>query len=780
MARSLMTAISKRNRAILLCAFAFLLCQPFGALAGKAADIAGEWTGTLQTGPTSLHLELHVTADSSGKLSVTFDSLDQNAFGLPGSDVALNGSTFGFKIPVVSGSYTGTISGDGKKIDGNWTQNGTLPLVFTRVATVAHKPAELAGDWYAPMLIGGDSARLVLHIKVDAAGKISLTFDNIDQKVFGLPGSDVAFNGATLTFMVPSVVASFGGTLSDDGSSINGNWTEDAVFPVKFKRYSGGPTPSAVPTPKSAAARPPVALNDLKPILDAEMAPVLEHGLLSSASGGGGLVIGVLDHGRRRVFAYGAAKPDSIFEIGSITKTFTGLILAQMVVQKKVTLDEPIRMLLPKDFVAKPDGSEITLLDLATQHSGLPRMPDNFKPKNPENPYADYDESRLRDFMSTQGVAKPAQTYFHYSNLGFALLGYGLAQRAGTSYAQLLSDEVLTPLKMTDTALTLSPPQKARLIQGHDDHFDPAVPWDLNAFDSAGGLKSTADDMLTYLDANMHPEKYVAGAKSGSAASTLPTAMAIDHQLRANITPNGDKKIALTWWFDRKTGSYSHGGGTGGYTSMAGFNPQRDVAVVALYNRENTDINAPPFAQRIAENVSDLLKGEPAIPIDYLSDDERVLLIPATFSNSSIAGAYHCALTAFTLPANTKDPFKPTATGDIHIVADGNGKFTEGTWSHHIDAYKLTCNLQMVSGDYSVTSNGTGKEHFSWKLDLEKSPRGCFQFFSPARPPVTSEPHLIVTDTSGKTIYSTSINPFAVLSAVCQRETAQTADRQVP
>src|ERR1700733_1984821 len=184
------------------------------------------------------------------------------------------------------------------------------------------------------------------------------------------------------------------------------------------------PTPNPTPTP--APAIPPVALDQLKPILDREMAPVLARGLLSGSSGGG-LVIGVMDHGNRAIYAYGVAKPDSIFEIGSITKTFTGLILAQMVVQKKVTLDEPIRELLPAGFVAKPDGAEITLDDLATQRSGLPRMPDNFKSKNPDNPYVDYNAQHLHEFLAKQGVARPKDAPYLYSNLGFGLLGYGLS-----------------------------------------------------------------------------------------------------------------------------------------------------------------------------------------------------------------------------------------------------------------------------------------------------------------------------------------------------------------
>src|SRR5207248_7245613 len=121
-----------------------------------------------------------------------------------------------------------------------------------------------------------------------------------------------------------------------------------------------------------------------------------------------GLAIGVSKRGERRVFTYGTAKPDSVFEIGSITKTFTGLVLAQMVAQGKVRFDEPVRELLPPGTVAKPNGTEITLLDLATQHSGLPRMPDNFKPSDMTNPYADYHAANLYAYIGKHGVANPA------------------------------------------------------------------------------------------------------------------------------------------------------------------------------------------------------------------------------------------------------------------------------------------------------------------------------------------------------------------------------------
>ena len=136
-------------------------------------------------------------------------------------------------------------------------------------------------------------------------------------------------------------------------------------------------------------ALPPVAVGDLQAVLDKDIAAALKSGELASSTGAG-VSVAVVEHGVSRVFSYGAAKPDSMFEIGSITKTFTGLVLSQMVGQGKVRFDDPVRELLPPGLVPKPAGGEITLLSLATQHSGLPRLPDNFHPTNPADPYADY------------------------------------------------------------------------------------------------------------------------------------------------------------------------------------------------------------------------------------------------------------------------------------------------------------------------------------------------------------------------------------------------------
>jgi D-alanyl-D-alanine-carboxypeptidase/D-alanyl-D-alanine-endopeptidase len=638
-------------------------------------------------------------------------------------------------------------------------------------APYAQSPTDLAGDWFGSLVAGGGRLRLALHVTADSAGKLSVTLDSLDQGAMGLRGDHAVLKGDGFSFRIPSVAGIYSGTLDADRKGISGTWNQGVPLPLNFARAGSARTPSAEPTPAPAPARPPLSLDELKPMLDRELVPVLERGLLSKESRGGGLVIGVMDHGARRIFAYGTAKPDTIFEIGSITKTFTGLILAQMVVQKKVSLDEPIRALLPTGFVAKPAGAEITLLDLATQHSGLPRMPDNFKPKETDNPYSDYDPALLRGFINQHGVAKPADATYLYSNLGFGLLGYGLSVRAGVGYAELLASEVTGPLHMSDTAVTLSSSQRARFIQGYDTNFDPTPGWDFtDAFAGAGAIKSTAADMLTYLDANLHPDKYASGAAADTPAATLPAAVGLDHQLRN--TTIGDEKIALGWGFSPKTGLYEHSGGTGGYTSDAGFDPKRDLAIVVLYNRENLDFSAPRFPDRVLVNIFELMAGEPSIPLDSISENERNALTPPKFTNSSIEGAYHCALSAFPLPTTITNPFTVAATGDIRLVADGKGNFSDGSWDHHIAApgLDMTCKLKMVSGSYSVGSDGTGTQQTSWKLIVEGSSHGCYQFFSPARPPAAFASPAIVKDTAGATFYTTSINPFAVLATVCQRE----------
>jgi serine-type D-Ala-D-Ala carboxypeptidase/endopeptidase len=324
---------------------------------------------------------------------------------------------------------------------------------------------------------------------------------------------------------------------------------------------------------------------------------------------GAGVSIGVVQRGVQKIFAYGAAQPDSIYEIGSITKTFTGLMLSQMVLQGKVRLDQPVRELLPAGTVAKPPGDEIRLVDLSIQHSGLPRMPDNFNPVNKANPYADYGTADLYAFMSKHGVGKPANAPFLYSNLGVGLLGQALANRAGTSYENLLEQEVTRPLGMSETILAIRPELRPRFIGGHDANHQPASAWDLTSLAGAGAIRSSAKDMLTYLDANLHPEKYVATRSPES--ESMSAALRQAHELRDEAWPRF--RIGLGWLYDPSTHMYWHNGGTGGYTSYAMFNRQADYAVIVLSNTAGGPNGS--FADLLALHTRQRLDGKPAISL---------------------------------------------------------------------------------------------------------------------------------------------------------------------
>ena len=355
----------------------------------------------------------------------------------------------------------------------------------------------------------------------------------------------------------------------------------------------------------------PVNAESMQTVLDRDLERTLKAGVLAPQTSSG-VSVGVLRKGVHRVFSYGAASPDSIFEIGSVTKTFTGLMLAQMIEQGKVQLDGPVRELLPTGTVAKSQGREITLLDLVTHHSGLPRMPDNVHPADPNNPYADYRAADLYAFIGKHGVERPENVPFSYSNVGFGLLGQALANRAGEPYASLLNELITAPLGLKDTAISLTPQQQARFIQGHTaDHRD-AHAWDVVGLAGTGAIRSTASDLLTYLDVNLHPDNLPSNVSANPSARTLPKAIALSHEVRADVEPGAH--IAFAWIVD-DSGTYWHNGETGGYSSFVFFNPSEDYAAVVLVNMSSGNQQGS-FAQRLGQHIAQRLAGLPALSLE--------------------------------------------------------------------------------------------------------------------------------------------------------------------
>lgn len=483
-----------------------------------------------------------------------------------------------------------------------------LSLLTAQAQSGSAAPASVDGIWLGKLDAGGSTLRIQIVVKSET-GKLSCTLDSLDQGAMGLPCDNVEQKADAFSFDVPVVHGHWSGWLAADGNTLTGSWEQGVSLPLNLLRQSNTLSSKPAPAPKYDAAIAPVTAAELKSVLDRDLAKAIESGEMAPSTGAG-VSIGVIEHGVRRVFSYGVARPDSIFEIGSMTKTFTGLILAQMAEQGRVELDDPVRDLLPIGTVDKPAGPEITLLDLAIQHSGLPRMPDNFKPGNEANPYIDYRPADLYAYIAKHGVAIPAGASFLYSNLGFGLLGQALAVRAGTAYPDLVKAEVTAPLGLADTTVALSRAQQARFIAGHDGRHHPAHSWEFDALAGAGAIRSTAGDMLTYLEANLHPENVRPPAGSAGGA-TLQASINLSHQLRADSLPG--MRIALAWLYQPDTGNYWHNGATGGYSSYGFFNPKGDYAAIVLVNA--TIGGNGSFADRLGEHIGERLAGKPAISL---------------------------------------------------------------------------------------------------------------------------------------------------------------------
>jgi CubicO group peptidase (beta-lactamase class C family) len=578
--------------------------------AQQKPSIAGDYTS--KADPT---VRLHLKFNADGALTGSMDLLDQYEVGVALEDLHFDGQTLRFKIATHNGFWEGILASDGNSLDGRWHEWGvvTADILARDVPSAVDKLSAVDGIWLGTLPAGAAPLRIQVTVKSGVAGRLSCTVDSPDQRVMGMQCARVVFSGDSFSFDIPIVSAHWTGRLSADGEALTGTLTKGGATPLNFRRLLVALGAIGATPPVYDATMSPVNVAGLKVVLDSDLAQALKNGELAPATGIG-VSIGVVEHGVRQIFSYGAAKPDSIFEIGSTTKTFTGLMLAQLVLQGKARLDEPVRELLPPGSVAKPVGEEITLLDLATRRSGLPRFPTNLNFNVSENPYANYHAADLYAFLNKNGVAKAKQEggLAAYSDLGFGLLGQALANRAGIAYPALLKEEIAGPLGLNDTTIALSPAQQLKFLHGTNgaDHAS-AHALDFDALAGAGAIRSTAGDMLTYLEANLHPEslKPVPGA---AGAATVSAALSLSHQFQGpDIWPG--MRIALAWLYQTNTGNYWHNGATAGFSSYVFFNPQSDFAGVVLLNASAGVDDS--FVDRLGQHISQRLAGRPAISL---------------------------------------------------------------------------------------------------------------------------------------------------------------------
>ncbi|MFK8005265.1 MAG: serine hydrolase [Saprospiraceae bacterium] len=289
------------------------------------------------------------------------------------------------------------------------------------------------------------------------------------------------------------------------------------------------------------------------------------------------IAVGIIDSSGMHFYNYGKTHYEdgknvekrTIYEIGSISKVFTSLLLAEMVVEGKMKLDDPIDKYLPNVKVPDYKGVKITLKHLATHNSGLPKLPDNLDlAEDPSNPYAHYDEKMLLEFLEKYKLLSEPGTKHEYSNLGVGLLGYILTKQSGLSLEKLFYKKVGGQLFATSTQIKVSKWRKDKLAFGHMGG-DVVPNWDFqDALSGCGAFKSTTSEMLRFLFMQLTLRE-----------NNRTAAVELTQELQADV----DQKMGLGWHFYKENIRW-HNGGTGGYSSFCGIDLEKNRGVVVLTN----------------------------------------------------------------------------------------------------------------------------------------------------------------------------------------------------
>ena len=304
------------------------------------------------------------------------------------------------------------------------------------------------------------------------------------------------------------------------------------------------------------------------------MNPDVVSGIERAIAGGKvrAAVVGLYDNGKTKVTGFGqmsraddsVPQGNSIFEIGSISKVFTAILTQTQVNAGRLGWDDTIASRLPDAEFASEVVGAITLRELSSHTSGLPRMPDNFAPEDPLDPYNGYGREHMLAFLTALD-SDDLEKKFSYSNLGAGLLGTIAAEAAGAEYAEAIYENVLAPLGMIDSGTSVSEENTSRLAHGFSEGADMPNWSGFDALAGAGAILSSADEMLTFIQQNLHGES-----------------------LRDALDPIRESQAAGDTglgWIINKSGDdpvYWHNGGTGGYASFVSISPVAGTGVVIL------------------------------------------------------------------------------------------------------------------------------------------------------------------------------------------------------
>ena len=351
-----------------------------------------------------------------------------------------------------------------------------------------------------------------------------------------------------------------------------------------------------------AAASPDEQAN-VKQVVDSLMQPFLTQ------NNAPGAIVGVSIGGRRYFFAYGTATdggapftPTTLVEIGSCTKVFTTTLFGLAINRNQIKPDAPAQQYMPQGFTLQPAAQQMTPRQLADFTSGMPDDPTNL----PQGPVRrNIEHYKVNDFLSWVSAWQPASPLpapYLYSNAGIGLLSYLIADATGKGWEQQMNGEILGPLGMTDTQLRPSADQMSRVAQGHRPNGTAASPWPIFAWYAAGGLRSTATDMLRFGEANLGHATVDGRPVSGELIAAMKLA-----QTPIYLLPNGNAKQGMAWVTNLGNGQGQvhpevlKNGGTDGFATAILVNPSKDAAIFIAVNRSQN--NPAPIAVEMGRHL---------------------------------------------------------------------------------------------------------------------------------------------------------------------------------
>jgi CubicO group peptidase (beta-lactamase class C family) len=369
------------------------------------------------------------------------------------------------------------------------------------------------------------------------------------------------------------------------------------------QRASEPGAPAAKPKPAPASSDDVAPAPQGIPASTAAAIAAIAEGAIDARGVDGksiGLVVGVWTpsftstQGYGRTTSGGATVPDgdSVFELGSVTKVFTGMLLAERVLAGRMKLDQPVSAHLPGAPIPSFGGTPITLGNIASHGSGLPPMPDNLTGDR-YNPAAGYTRARLFGFLSRTTLARAPGSGYQYSNLGIGLLGIALSQEdGGASFDEMVAQTITGPLQMADTRTDRASYPTAKLVQGHQGTA-PVPPNQIDTIEAAGALRSTARDMV----------KFVA-VHAGSGHPLEQTAALTQTKILGKAN-GGSCGLGMEIRTDGGITYFEKAGATSGFTARIVITRAPAVGIVVLSNSAGAEL------QSVAQRIHDVVRATP-------------------------------------------------------------------------------------------------------------------------------------------------------------------------